>query len=349
MSGPTTPVRLRPRSEPCPTGTGVPLADTFGRVHRDLRISVTDRCNLRCTYCLPDGDVEFLPRDKILTFEEIVRVAGIAQRLGIRTVRLTGGEPLLRRGLEGLVGMLADLGFEDLAITTNGTLLSRHARGLADAGLTRINVSCDSLRPERFAAIRRRGALDEVLAGMDAAEAAGFPPVKLNVVLVAGVNDDEIEDLAAFSRATGRPVRFIEFMPLDAQEAWARDQVVASDVVVERIARRWPLRPVPQGTTAAPADRYVFEDGLGEIGVIRTVTRPFCGTCDRVRLTADGCVRSCLFGSEERSVRELLRSSADDAPIEDVLRQVIWSKRAGRGSDDLSLVRPERSMSMIGG
>lgn len=345
MSGDGARVRLRPRGTARDDG----LVDTFGRVHHDLRISVTDRCNFRCTYCLPDDDVEFVAREEILSFEEIARVASIAHRLGVRTARLTGGEPLLRRDLPTLVEMLAGIGFEDLSLTTNGTLLERHAPALAAAGLARVNVSCDSLRPERFASIRRRGSLPRVLAGMDAAEAAGLGPVKVNVVLLAGVNDDEIEDLAEFARETNRVVRFIEFMPLDAEGAWAPGSVVDSDLVLERISRRWPLLPAADADPSAPAERFVFADGRGGIGVIRTVTKPFCGSCDRLRLTADGCLRNCLFGDGELSIKALLRGSADDAPIEDALRSIVWAKRAGRGSDDLTLVRPNRSMSMIGG
>ncbi len=346
MTTEPTQVRLRSRGAPAASDT---LVDSFGRVHRDLRVSVTDRCNLRCTYCLPETDVEFLPRAEILSFEEIVRVAGVARGLGVRTVRITGGEPLLRRDLPLLVEQLAGLGFEDLSLTTNAMLLERHAGALAAAGLNRVNVSCDSLRADRFAAIRRRGSLPTVLRGMDAAEAAGLGPVKINVVLVAGVNDDEVEELAAFGRSTGRTIRFIEFMPLDADEAWAPGQVVDSDEVLARISRRWPLVAVPSEDPSAPAERFAFTDGAGEIGVIRTVTKPFCGSCDRLRLTADGSLRNCLFGDGEVSIKSLLRSGADDAAIADALRGIVWTKRAGRGSDDLTLVRPSRSMSMIGG
>ncbi|MGH8987314.1 MAG: GTP 3',8-cyclase MoaA, partial [Acidimicrobiales bacterium] len=269
-----------------------PLVDRYGRVHDDLRISVTDRCNLRCVYCMPNEGMTFLPRAEVLTFEEILRVAGVARSLGVRSVRLTGGEPLVRRGICDLVGSVADLGFDDVALTTNGILLAPIADRLAAAGLRRVNVSCDSLRPERFASIRRRGELDVVLDAMASAESAGLVPLKVNVVLLRGRNDDEILDFAAFSRDTGRIVRFIEYMPLDAEGAWDRDQLVPGREVVELIHGKWPLDPVRAQDDPAPADRYRFSDGKGEIGVISTVTEPFCGTCNRLRLTSDGAVRN---------------------------------------------------------
>ncbi|MGD0219425.1 MAG: GTP 3',8-cyclase MoaA [Acidimicrobiales bacterium] len=327
-----------------------PLVDTFGRVHSDLRVSVTDRCNLRCTYCMADEDQTFRPRKEILTFDEIERVARVARSLGVAALRLTGGEPLVRAGLVDLVARLAALGFDDLALTTNGTFLARFAPALAAAGLQRVNVSCDSLRPERFAAIRRRGELGRVLAAMDVAEKAGLRPLKVNVVLQRGVNDDEIPDFVAFSRATGREVRFIEFMPLDAEGRWVREAVVASAGVVARINARSPLRPVEgDGPSVAPATVYEFIDGAGRIGVVATVTQPFCGTCNRLRLTADGAVRNCLFSDEELSVRELLRAGASDDEIALVLRRAVWGKKAGHGIGDPAFSRPIRTMSMIGG
>jgi cyclic pyranopterin phosphate synthase len=326
-----------------------PLVDRFGRVHDDLRLSVTDRCNLRCVYCMPNEGMTFLPRAEILSFEEIVRVARIARDLGVRSVRLTGGEPLVRRGITDLVGRIAELAFDDLALTTNAILLAPMAAGLASAGLRRVNVSCDSLRPERFAAIRRRGELDIVLDAMQAAEAAGLAPLKVNVVLLRGRNDDEILDFAAFARDTGRIVRFIEYMPLDAEGAWDRDQLVPGREVVERIDAVWPLEAVQQPGDPAPADRYRFADGRGEIGVISTVTEPFCGTCNRLRLTADGAIRNCLFSDAEHQVRDLLRAGGADEDVAMLLRRAVWGKLPGHGINEPGFLRPRRSMSMIGG
>ncbi len=327
-----------------------PLVDKYGRVHTDLRVSVTDRCNLRCVYCMPEEGVPFLPRAEILSFEEITRVARVARSLGVTSLRLTGGEPLVRRGLVELVRQLAAVGFDDMALTTNGTALAPVASELARAGLHRVNISCDSLRPERYAQIRRRGELAPVLAAMDAAEAAGQTPVKVNVVLISGVNDDEVLDFASFARHHDRTVRFIEFMPLDAEGGWRRDQVVASQDVLARINDRWPIEAiVPPNGDPAPADRYRFCDGAGEIGVVASVTRPFCGTCNRLRLTADGAVRNCLFSDDEVSVRSVLRSGGGDEDIALAVRRSVWGKLPGHGINDPGFLRPSRSMSMIGG
>jgi cyclic pyranopterin phosphate synthase len=326
------------------------LVDRFGRVHDDLRISVTDRCNLRCVYCLPDLDVDFLPVAEILTFDEIERVARVARAMGVRSVRLTGGEPLLRRHLVDLVGRLSSLGFDDLALTTNGTHLSRWAQDLADAGLRRVNISCDSLRAERFESIRRRGHLDDVFRALDAAERAGLTPVKINVVVIAGVNDDEVLDFCSFARERGHTVRFIEFMPLDAAGNWDRAQVVATDDLLERISAEWPLEPVVTNQVdQAPAERFRFLDGRGEVGFVASVTRPFCGTCNRLRLTADGAIRNCLFSDNELSVRSLMRSNGTDEDIALVLRRAVWGKLPGHGINDPGFLRPTRSMSQIGG
>jgi cyclic pyranopterin phosphate synthase len=323
--------------------------DPFGRVHDDLRISVTDRCNLRCTYCMPDEGMTFLPRGMLLSFDEIVRVAAVAKALGVSSVRLTGGEPLVRRGLSELVSGLAAVGFDDLALTTNGMLLADQAQALADAGLDRVNVSCDSLRAERFATIRRRGDLDTVLRAMDVAEEAGLSPVKVNVVLVRGQNDDEVLDLAAFARTTGRSVRFIEYMPLDADGAWARHRLVPGDEVFRRITARWPLVPVAADPGPAPAQSFRFTDGPGEIGLISSVTRPFCGTCNRLRLTADGAIRNCLFSDDELDARAVLRHHGTDDQLAQMLRRAVWGKHPGHGINDPGFLRPARSMSMIGG
>ena len=330
----------------CPTDG--PLVDSYGRVHTDLRLSVTDRCNLRCVYCMPEDGVALRPRDEILTFEEIARVAQVAYDLGVRSVRLTGGEPLVRRGITALVRRLACIGFSELALTTNGMGLAPLAADLARAGLHRVNVSCDSLRSDRFARIRRRGELDTVLRSMEVAEAAGLVPMKVNVVLLAGQNDDEILDFAAFARETGRVVRFIEFMPLDADGQWRRDSVVPGDEVLTRIAGTWPIEPVGDDA-CAPAERFCFTDGAGEIGIIRSVTRPFCGTCNRLRLTADGALRNCLFSDDELSVRQVVRSGGSDHDVAMLFRRAVWSKLPGHGINEPGFLQPARSMSMIGG
>ena len=325
-----------------------PLVDRYGRVHDDLRVSVTDRCNLRCVYCMPLTGMEFLPRDELLTFDEIVEVASVAFELGIRSIRLTGGEPLVRQGLVGLVARLSELGFRDLAMTTNAMRLAPVARALYEAGLTRVNISCDSLREERFASIRRRGDLRTVLHAMDVAESAGLAPLKINVVLVRGVNDDEIEDFADFARQTGRVVRFIEVMPLDAQGAWDRAQLVSGKEIFERISARWPLEALAREGDAAPAQRFRFADGRGEIGLISSVTEPFCGTCNRLRLTADGDIRNCLFSDDELTIRDAVRAGDREA-IAQLFRDAVWAKYPGHAINDPTFLRPVRSMSMIGG
>jgi cyclic pyranopterin phosphate synthase len=327
-----------------------PLVDSHGRIHDDLRISVTDRCNLRCTYCMPEQGMTFLPHGALLSFDEIVRVARVARSLGVDSIRLTGGEPLARAGLPDLVARLSAVGFGDLAMTTNAMLLSDRADHLAAAGLRRVNISCDSLRPERFAAIRRRGDLPTVLHAMDVAEAAGLTPLKVNVVLLAGQNDDEILDFAAFARDTGRIVRFIEFMPLDAQGQWDRSRLVPGRQVFDRIAAQWPLHPVGgEEEGDAPAERFQFADGHGEIGLISSVTQPFCGTCNRLRLTADGAVRNCLFSDDELDAGRVLRHGGTDDDLTLLFRQAVWGKLPGHGINEPGFLRPVRSMSMIGG
>lgn len=325
-----------------------PLVDSYGRVHSDLRLSITDRCNLRCVYCMPE-DMTFQAREELLSFDEIERVARIARGLGVDSVRLTGGEPLVRKGVVDLVARLHALGFDDIALTTNATRLAPLAEPLRAAGLARVNISCDSLRAERFAAIRRRGDLTTVLAAMDVAESVGLAPLKVNVVLLRGVNDDEILDFASFARETGRLVRFIEFMPLDAQGQWDRDQLVTGREVFERINATWPIEPVDGARHVAPAERFAFRDGRGEIGLISSVSEPFCGTCNRLRLTADGSLRNCLFSNEEHSVRDALRSGASDDVIEQQLRRAVWVKFPGHAINEPQFLRPHRSMSMIGG
>ena len=346
----SVPVQLQVRSamnRRSPTA----LVDEFGRAHTDLRLSVTDRCNLRCTYCMPEEGLTHRPRSEILTFDEIERVARVAHGLGVRSVRITGGEPLVRRDLPALIRRLAAIGFDDLSLTTNGMRLAGCVRELADAGIMRCNVSCDSLDPTSFSSIRRGGDLSVVLDGMDAVESVGLPPVKVNVVLMRGVNDHEVEAFATFARATGRTVRFIEFMPLDASGQWRRSAVVPSAEVVTRINAVWPLEPVdaPGTREPAPATRLRFVDGGGEIGVVATVTQPFCATCDRLRLAADGSIHNCLFSDDGFSVRDVIRSGGSEEAIAAVFRRAVAAKRAGLGTDDVSLVRPVHSMSMIGG
>ncbi len=326
-----------------------PLTDSYGRVHDDLRISVTDRCNLRCTYCMSEDGMTFLPPAALLSIEEIVRVARVANGLGVSSIRLTGGEPLVRKGLPALVAQLAAIGFEDLALTTNGMRLTSMAGTLATAGLRRVNVSCDSLRADRFESIRRRGDLDTVLRAMEAAESAELSPLKVNVVLLRGRNDDEILDFAAFARDTGRIVRFIEFMPLDADETWDRDQLVPGREVFERISAVWPLEPAGDHRGPAPAERFRFTDGGGEIGLVSSVSQPFCGSCNRLRLTADGAIRNCLFSDDEHAVRDLLREGGTDAELALLFRRAVWGKLPGHGINEPGFLRPVRSMSMIGG
>ncbi|WP_406162107.1 GTP 3',8-cyclase MoaA [Streptomyces sp. NBC_01005] len=327
-----------------------PLVDGFGRVHTDLRVSLTDRCNLRCTYCMPAEGLNWLPRAEVLTDDEVVRLVRIATgRLGITSVRLTGGEPLLRRGLPGLV---ARLGVPDaapeLSITTNGIGLARSATALRDAGLSRVNVSLDTLRPERFAAITRRDRLGDVLDGLRAARAAGLAPVKINAVPVRGVNDDEIAELTAFAVEHGYRMRFIESMPLDAQGAWDRGRMVTAEEILGRLHERFELVPAERRGNA-PAEEWRIAGTDTVVGVIASVTRPFCGSCDRVRLTADGQLRNCLFATEESDLRALLRGGADDAALEAAWRTSVSGKGPGHSVNSPEFRRPERPMSAIGG
>ena len=325
----------------------VPLVDSFGRVHRDLRISITDRCNFRCTYCMPAEGMAWLPRSEVLSFEEIHRVARIlVERFGIESIRLTGGEPTIRAHLPRLVAMLSELGV-DLALTTNGATLRLVAQDLAAAGLTRINVSCDSLRPDRFAEITKRDSLAAVLDGIDAALEAGLNPVKLNVVAMRGVNEDELVDFAVFGRDKGVIVRFIEFMPLDAQQAWTNDQVLTYDEIRATIAKAFPLEAMQRGS--APAERFRYLDGKGEIGIIASVTQNFCSTCDRVRLTAEGGFRTCLFATEEQDLRALLRNGASDDELAAMVAHAVGGKLAGHQINQVHFIRPSKSMSQIGG
>jgi cyclic pyranopterin phosphate synthase len=326
----------------------VDLVDSFGRVVRDLRIAVTDRCNFRCTYCMPEEGLDWLPRDEVLSFEEIERIARIlVDRYGINGIRLTGGEPTVRAHVTTLVAKLAALGV-DLAMTTNGTTLRMLAQPLRDAGLRRVNVSLDTLHTERFSEMTRRDELTKVLDGIDAAIDAGFDPVKINAVIERGVNDGELLDLAVFGRQRGVEIRFIEFMPLDAQGEWGRQKVVSQDEIVDTIGSVFPLERVT-ARGAAPADRWRYLDGKGLIGVIPTVTKAFCGDCDRVRLTADGQFRTCLFAIDETDLRAALRRGDTDDEMAGLIERAVGAKWAGHQINQVNFLRPRRSMSQIGG
>ena len=329
------------------TGT---LVDGFGRVHTDFRISVTDRCNLRCTYCMP-LEVEFKPREQLLTYEEIARVAFVMSGLGIRTIRLTGGEPLVRSGIEGLVRQLVAIpNIESVALTTNGLLLAEQAESLFRAGLARLNVSLDSLREDRFVQIARGKGLDRVLAGLTAAKAVGFQSIRINAVSIRGLTEDEIVPLALFCRREGFHLRFIEFMPLDADGAWSSEQVLAGYAVRELLERQiGPLVPAVRSDTGQPAVDYCWADGAGSVGFIDPVTAPFCGQCDRLRLTADGQVRNCLFSTTEWDARQLLRSGGSDEMLVDLVQECVRGKRAAHGIGEPDFIRPDRAMYQIGG
>ncbi|MEX0832318.1 MAG: GTP 3',8-cyclase MoaA [Actinomycetota bacterium] len=331
-----------------PPGSG-PLIDTFGRVADDLRISVTDRCNFRCTYCMPSEGLEWLPREEILTYEEITQLVGIFVSLGVRSIKLTGGEPTVRTDLSVLVRMIreVDPGLE-ISMTTNGSLLHKLAEPLASAGLDRVTVSCDSLLRHRFEEMTRRDALQRVFDGIRAAEEAGLTPIRINCVVIGGTNDDEVVEFARWSRETGHVVRFIEYMPLDAEQKWERDKVVPSLDVLGRVNREFPLQA--EGNTNEPATAFRFADGApGGIGVIASVTEPFCDTCNRLRISSEGALRTCLFALEETELRGPLRSGASDDELAETIRSAVWRKWAGHRINHPDFVRPSKSMSMIGG
>ena len=330
----------------------MPLVDSFGRVHDDLRLSVTDRCNLRCTYCMPRDPVWY-PREALLTYEEIERVARIAAASGVRRLRITGGEPLVRRDLPDLVARLASVpGIDDLSLTTNGVLLEEFATALVGAGLDRINVSLDTLDRERFKAMTRRDNLDDVLRGLDAAAGAGLAPIKINAVLVAGINDDEAVSLVRFGRARGIEVRFIEYMPLENDGSWSLGRVVTGASVRKTIAAEWPMTRDRAGDPHAPASRFLFDDGQGAVGFIDSVTAPFCSACSRIRLTSDGKFRVCLYDDRETDLRALLRGGGDDAAIDQAMRQALLRKGRGGALDILEsreAIPLARTMHQIGG
>jgi len=329
------------------------LRDSYGRIADDLRISVTDRCNFRCVYCMPAEGLKWLAREDILRFEEIHRLARIfVERYGVRTIRITGGEPLVRIKVEELIAMIHSIDPTlDITMTTNGVLLDRKAQILKDAGLKRLNVSLDTLSIDRFKDISRVDAFDRVMAGLAAAEEAGLTPIKLNVVVMKGHNDDEVVDFARLAREKGYEVRFIEFMPLDADGTWSKDLVVPSRRIQEQIEDLFPLRPVP-GLRPAPATSFKFADGApGGIGFISSVSEAFCAACNRIRLSAEGGLRTCLFSQEETGLRELLRSGASDDSLCRVIEAAVWRKEEGGalliGED--GFIKPQKSMSQIGG
>ena len=346
------------------------LIDSHGRTLRDLRISVTDRCNFRCMYCLPETEAahnfyrgrwanlpdatpiqrQWAPRSHLLTFEEIERVVRLAVELGIQKIRLTGGEPLLRQELEKLVARLAKIdGIRDLALTTNGFLFQQKGVALRDAGLRRISFSMDSLDRENFRKITGRDGLGEVLAGLRLAQELGLHPVKVNAVIIRGVNDHELEALAEFGRANELSFRFIEFMPLDSARAWLKELVVPGREILQRLQARFQLRPVTSENASETARRWTFAEGRGEVGIIAPVSEPFCGHCNRIRLTADGKIRTCLFSVTEHDLRSRLRGEATDGELKDYWREVVGQKEARHHIGEPDFVPPERSMSCIGG
>ena len=326
----------------------MPLADKFGRPITDLRISVTDRCNFRCVYCRSANPENHMPSADLLGWDEYERLARILVPMGIRKVRVTGGEPLVRPGVEDFIARLKAIGVQDVSMTTNGYMLAERCDRLVAAGMDRINISLDSLDREKFERITRTKTFDEVIAGIDAAQASRLRPVKVNAVLVRGINDDEVEAFAAFARERDLIVRFIEFMPLDADRAWTRDIVVTGAEVLSRISARWPLVPVVHERSET-ARKYRFAGGRGEIGLISPVSQPFCGFCSRIRLTADGKLRTCLFSKEDHDLRFLLRGGATDREIGDEIISIVAEKEKGHPINEPGFVPPSRTMVSIGG
>lgn len=331
-----------------PRGT---LVDSFGRIHTSLRISVTDRCNIRCFYCMPNEDIQFRPREEILSFEEITRLVTVAAELGIRRLRLTGGEPLVRANLVELVTQLAQVpGIDELALTTNGMLLAPVAEPLRRAGLKRINISLDTLDPATFRTIARRDGLDQVLEGIAAAQAAGFQQIRLNAVAIAGLTEPEIVPLARFARSRQLELRFIEYMPLDGEQKWDATQVLTGQRIREILEDNFgSLNPVARTDPSQPAVDFEFADGGGRIGLIHPVSQPFCGDCNRLRVTAEGQLRNCLFSHEEWDARAVLRSGGDDQELAELLIACVGAKKAGHGIDQPDFLRPGRAMYQIGG
>ncbi len=331
--------------------SGASLIDTFDRVHDNLRISVTDRCNIRCFYCMPGEGVKFQAPQKLLTFDEIERFVRIAVSLGVRKLRLTGGEPLLRKGLAGLIKRLGAIdGIQDMALTTNGVLLAEHAQELYDAGLRRLNVHLDTLDRERFKQITRRDEFEKVMGGIEAALRVGYPVIKINTVAVKNLVEEDIVPLARFGRENGIEIRYIEFMPLDAQGIWDHDRVLLADDMIAMLTRGiGPLREIPDGDPRAPATEYEFADGKGKVGFIASVSKPFCLNCNRIRLTADGKFRYCLFAIEETDMRVLLRNGCPDSVIAEAMRKSVKDKWLGHQINTAKFVAPPRPMYQIGG
>jgi cyclic pyranopterin phosphate synthase len=336
---------------PDPTVRPGGLADQFGRVARDLRVSVTDRCNLRCTYCMPAEGLPWMPKQEMLTDDEMLRLIRLFVEDGVTQVRLTGGEPLLRRSLVELVAGIAALEPRPrIAMTTNGVGLEKVASALAAAGLDRVNVSLDTIDSETFTQLTRRDRLGDVESGLRAAADAGLTPVKVNAVAMRGVNDDSVADVLAWCLERGYELRFIEQMPLDAQHAWDRRDMVTADEIRERLSQRWQLTPLPAADRgSAPAERFLVDGGPQTVGIIASVTAPFCAACDRTRLTADGQVRNCLFSRTETDLRTPMRAGATDDELLDLMRGEMWRKRRGHGIGEPGFVQPDRPMSAIGG
>ena len=333
------------------SAAGASLVDRFGRVHTNLRISVTDRCNIRCFYCMPNENVEFRRREELLTFEEITRFVSVVARQGVNKVRLTGGEPLVRHELDALIAQLVAVpGIRDIALTTNGMLLDEQAAALRRAGLKRINISLDTLDEATFQRIARRPGVDRVVAGIRAAVEAGFEQIRLNAVAIRGLTESEIVPLARFARELDCELRFIEFMPLDAENQWDASQVLSGDEIRSRLeAELGPLVPAARPDPSQPAVDFTFADGRGGVGLISPVSQPFCGDCNRLRLTAEGQIRNCLFSTTEWDARALMRSGGTDDQLAELVRDCVLAKKPGHGIDSPDFIKPERAMFQIGG
>jgi cyclic pyranopterin phosphate synthase len=326
------------------------LVDGMGRTIVNLRISVTDRCNFRCTYCMPADNVEFMSRDKLLTFEEITRIARIGAGMGIKRLRLTGGEPLMRKDLPTLVSMLTQIeGIDDVAMTTNAFFLKEHAKALKEAGLKRLNISLDALDPEKFRDVNRRDCLKEVLEGMRVSSEIGFKSIKVNAVAMKNFSETEIMRLIEMGRSDGFEIRFIEFMPLDSDQIWERDKVLFGHEILDIIRKKYELIPIENSLEIGPASEYNFADGKGRIGIITAVSNPFCDHCNRIRMTADGKLRTCLFSADETNLKELIRGKASDEDIVKAIEGAVLVKEPGHKINLDDFERPQRAMHAIGG
>ncbi|MEE2639598.1 MAG: GTP 3',8-cyclase MoaA [Planctomycetota bacterium] len=328
-----------------------PIVDSFGRIHQSLRISVTDRCNIRCFYCMPEHDVEFLPRQELLSFEEMTRFVSVVAKMGVNRLRLTGGEPLVRKNVDGLITQLRRIpGIEDIAMTTNGLLLKDYVSELKKAGLNRLNISLDGLSEATFQKISRRTGIQKVIDGIEAALDTGFDRIRLNAVSIAGITEKEIIPLARYAMERNLELRFIEFMPLDAQQDWQNEQVLPGErIKAELEAEFGKLLPAERNDPSQPALDFVFEQGGGKIGLINPVSQPFCQDCNRLRITAEGQIRNCLFSTTEWDARALLRSGATDQAIEEMVRECVGQKKAAHGIDTADFQRPAKAMFQIGG